>query len=212
LLSAAALLGLTAGQALAADTAPPPSFDWTGAYIGVNGGYGFSGTDKVGVTGFGNVGDLSVHGGFGGIQLGYNEQMDSIVLGIEGDWQFGSIRDSGGIPGWNNSDKISDFGTLRGRVGFAADQALIYATGGLAFGSIDYKATNGTVLIKDKYSDVGYTFGGGIEYAFDYSWSMKAEYMYVNLGSKRLRDSVTSTSTKATPNFQTVRVGFNYRF
>ena len=207
-LFAAAAVLTTAGSAMAADMAVDPVYDWTGFYLGANAGYGFAGDDKVGLSPGGNVGELKIHGIFGGAEAGFNYQMNSIVLGIETDIQLSDVSDddSDGVLGDSSSD-VDYFGTLRGRAGVAFDKALIYGTGGLAYAGVDYNAPAG---INDNYTEVGYTLGGGLEYAFDDAWTMKAEYLFINLGHKTL--SSGGVSTVATPSFQTVRVGVNYRF
>src|SRR5436309_9146991 len=91
ILIAAMMLGVSSAAALAADITPV-AFDWTGLYVGVNGGYAFSGSDEVGIVGVGHVGDLGLHGGFGGAQIGYNKQINNIVLGVEGDIQGAVIH------------------------------------------------------------------------------------------------------------------------
>ncbi len=209
LLIAAAAVLTTAGSAMAADMAVDPVYDWTGFYLGANAGYGFGGDDKVGLSPGGNVGDLKVNGIFGGVQAGYNYQMNSIVLGIETDIQLSGVSDddSNGRLGSSSSD-VDYFGTLRGRAGVAFDKALIYGTGGLAYAGVDYSIQ--PTGINDNYTEVGYALGGGLEYAFDDAWTMKAEYLFINLGHKAL--SSGGVSTLATPSFQTVRIGVNYRF
>ncbi|MFT3986404.1 outer membrane protein [Aestuariivirga sp.] len=198
---------LIGSSAFAADIAPPPAYDWSGAYVGIVGGYAFGGDDKVGLTGIGNIGKLDVSGFAGGVTAGYNFQHDSIVLGLEGDLLGGSISDKFSNR-YSGKNDIDFYGTARLRGGFAFDNALIYATGGLAFANMDYKV-NGTG-INDSFTRLGYAVGGGIEYAFDSQWSMKAEYLYVGLGKKKLHgDDVV---TLATPSFQTVRFGLNYKF
>ena len=109
-----------------------------------------------------------------------------------------------------SSDDLSYIGTLRGRAGFAADQALLYVTGGVAFTHSDYSVIGAGANIDDSFSRIGYVVGGGIEYAMDDAWSMKAEYLYVNFGKEKLSDGVVAT--QATPNFHSVRIGLNYAF
>ncbi len=212
LLASCATMMVGVGSAFAADVSAPAMHDWTGLYAGVFGGYAFSGDDAVGVTGFGpNLNDLSLNGIYGGVDLGYNHQIDNIVLGIEGDIAFADISDSDSGNGFSSKDDLNYVGTLRGRAGFAIDNALIYATGGVAFTSSDYRVTDGALVdIKDSFSRAGYVLGGGVEYAFDDQWSMKAEYLYMNFGHKWLSDGVAET--KATPDFHSVRLGLNYSF
>lgn len=186
-------------------------FDWTGLYAGLNAGYAFGGDDEVGVNpGFGEVGQLELNGVFGGAQAGYNWQMDQIVLGVEGDIQLSGISDDDDNGGFDMSNDNAFFGTLRGRAGFAFDQALIYATGGLAIGSFDYDVEGPGVDLQDDFTSVGYALGAGVEYAFDESWSMKLEYLYANFGSEDIDNG--GRQTTATPDFHSVRLGVNWRF
>lgn len=210
LLAACAMLAISATAAKAADVYEPTVFDWSGFYAGLNAGYAFGGEDAVGLLpGFGNVGDLNLNGVYGGVGAGLNYQMDQIVLGIEGDIQLGDISDSDSAL-FAMSDDANYFGTLRARAGIAFDSALIYATGGLAFSSFDYEVVGPGVNIDNSFSKVGYVFGGGLEYAFDEAWSFKAEYLYASFGSKNL--SSGGQTTKATPDFHTIRIGVNYHF
>jgi outer membrane immunogenic protein len=206
LLASVALLGF-AGAASAADlpvrAAPPapiiaavPVFTWTGFYVGVNAGYGWNANDSITVGGVRF--DLDDEGGFvGGAQAGYNYQIGSFVVGLEGDIQYADFggddrfdfdRDGIADDDFNNSDW---FGTVRARAGVAFDRALIYATGGFAF------ADDAT----------GWTVGGGLEYAFTNNLSAKVEGLYVNLDQD---DNFLGIDNDA--EFGVVRAGLNFRF
>ena len=207
----ALMLGVSGSAALAADIAPA-AYDWTGLYIGLNGGYAFHGTDRVGVPPDSHVGDLNINGGYGGAQIGYNKQIDNIVLGLEGDIQGGSISDkfSNATTGYFAKDNLNWFGTFRGRAGFAADRVLFYGTGGVAFGGGDYKIGSAAGSFSKNYSGVGWVAGAGVEYAVTDSLSIKAEYLYTNFG--RFGVGAGALKTQATPDFHTVRIGVNFRF
>src|SRR6266446_3880424 len=122
---------LLAGPALAADLGKPPPaykaaplapvFTWTGFYLGVHGGYGWSSSDVFGIGVFD-----SLKGGFGGGQIGYNYQMNNFVLGIEGDGAWADISQS--FDGANF--KFDALASLRGRLGVAFGNALLYGTAG----------------------------------------------------------------------------------
>jgi outer membrane immunogenic protein len=205
LLSSVALLGLASG-AMAADLpsrrapapiiASVPVFTWTGFYVGVNAGYGWNTNDSITVGGVRF--DLDDEGGFvGGAQAGYNYQIGSFVVGLEGDIQYADFggddrfdfdRDGIADDDFNNSDW---FGTVRARAGVAFDRALIYATGGFAF------ADDAT----------GWTVGGGLEYAFTNNLSAKVEGLYVNLDQD---DNFLGIDSDA--EFGVVRAGLNFRF
>lgn len=219
LIATMAAMMIPIGCALAADLAPPPppdelrmsTYDWTGTYAGVNGGYGFGGRDRVGLNPtFGNIGNLENSGFFGGGQVGYNLQAHDFVLGIEGDMQWSGISADDTVAPFTMSSDINYYGTLRGRAGFAIDSALIYATAGLAYADIDYSIVGAGGSLTSNYGAWGYAMGAGIEYAFDDNWSAKAEYLYLDLGSKSLTSG--GETTVATPSVHTARVGVNYRF
>ncbi|MEZ0171061.1 outer membrane protein [Microvirga sp. TS319] len=212
LLSSVALLGLTAG-AMAADlpsrrapapiVAAVPVFTWTGFYVGVNAGVGFNnGDDDLVFGGDTILADSDNDASFvGGAQVGYNYQMGSFVVGVEGDLQwadFGSTTyDFTGLGGGLITRDSGDwFGTVRGRVGVAFDRALIYATGGWAF------ADNRN----------GWTVGGGIEYAITNNLSAKLEGLYVKLNSDDFTVPGVGTVSTGDTDFGVVRAGLNYRF
>jgi len=232
-------------MAVAADLYTPPpvapeivleTFSWQGLYGGVNLGYAFGGSDKVGIHevpgGYdGRYGKLDMSGIFGGGQIGGNLQFGSFVIGLEADIQAADIDDkvSAGDPAYRvaaTKSSVDWYGTLRPRVGVAFDRTLVYATGGLAFGGVDYRGAtidgNGNFASFRKDSTrTGYVVGGGVEYALDDAWSVKAEYQYVNFGKYTVSGAEydalgvatgRSISTKATPDFHTVRFGLNYRF
>jgi outer membrane immunogenic protein len=207
LLASVALFGF-AGAASAADlptrAAPPapvfaaaPVFTWTGFYVGVNAGYGWSEDDNDAV----DFADDDNDGGFiGGAQVGYNYQIGSFVVGLEGDIQY---ADFGREGVFNYTDEDGDilqgefessdwFGTVRARAGVAFGQALIYGTGGFAF------ADDAT----------GWTVGGGLEYAFTNNLSAKIEGLYVSLDADNNDDFDFDNDV----DFGVVRAGLNFRF
>lgn len=218
--------------------APVPyveAFTWTGLYGGVNIGYAFGGSDNVGIHqnpgGYdGRYGKLGMSGIFGGGQVGGNMQFGNFVFGLEADIQAADIDDkasgSNAFRSTAAKSSVDWYGTLRPRLGVAFDRTLVYATGGLAFGGVDYRAA--TINAAGDYASfkkgttrTGYTVGGGVEYALDSAWSVKAEYQYVNFGKYNVSGSEydaggastgRTLSTKATPDFHSVRLGFNYRF
>jgi outer membrane immunogenic protein len=209
LLSSVALLSLTAG-AMAADlpsrrapapiVAAVPVFTWTGFYVGVNAGYGWN--DGTNVT-FPDGTVISTNGnddgGFvGGAQIGYNYQIGSFVVGLEGDIQyadFGDNRYDFGTAGIFEDGSDDWFGTVRARAGVAFDRALVYATGGFAFA--DDRA--------------GWTLGGGLEYAFTNNLTAKVEGLYVNLEDQDFTFNGLTFSSEE-QEFGVVRAGLNYKF
>ena len=251
LLIAATVLALPmlGGLANAADIAPAPApaYDWTGFYLGANAGYGWQPDYNVSITGspliessqaFGtvpyHVGSNSNGGFIGGGQVGYNWQSSSLVIGIEADIQYSGMNGDGASCSFLGCDNVKTsvsqdlnwFGTVRPRIGFAADQALFYATGGLIYGGVDDKANiseyagSGRQVRGDSSStQVGWTVGGGIEYAFANNWTGKVEYLYYDLGDETVRGNQSNPAdgvTYAKYDFQNkgniIRAGINYKF
>jgi outer membrane immunogenic protein len=213
-LLAATTLGV--GAAAAADLptkapmySPAPVFSWTGFYVGVNAGYGWVSDSDSGFSDSSNL-----NGFLGGAQIGYNWQGASpLVLGIEADFQGTSQSHADTFPGGNTlKQQLPWFGTVRGRVGYAFDRAMIYATGGLAY--LDYKLTGccvGGLTASSDTSKAGWTLGGGVEWMFAPKWSTKVEYLYIDTGNMSVTLFGAPPFTgRATDNI--VRVGLNYHF
>ena len=238
----ASMLGAT--SALAADLpvytkAPPVAvvYDWTGYYIGTNVGYSFGRASTDGTQTIGSLvapstvtplfGRADVNGFIGGGQLGYNWQQGAWVFGLEGDIQLSNERKSDnvctavgcpvGSVVFTRDYKLDWFGTARGRVGFLpAERILLYATGGLAYGNFSGASWTLPMNIGTwSRTNVGWTVGAGIESALGANWSVKFEYLYMDLGSVGGSSATVGLNqwvfnTKFTDNI--VRVGLNYKF
>jgi outer membrane immunogenic protein len=188
---------------------PAPAPAGTGFYIGVNAGYSWSGgfySDPVSGIGF------DIPTGMAGLTFGYNAQSGAFVYGLETDfngaWNKGT--NGAGPPCLGCETGLVYFGTLRGRLGYAVGQALPYVTGGLAYGAV---RTGLPGFSKDTDVKAGWTVGGGVEYALGGSWSVKAEYLYFDLG----RAGCDFGSCGAPPigvevHGNLLRGGVNYRF
>jgi outer membrane immunogenic protein len=142
--------------------------------------------------------------------IGYNYQIGSIVWGFEGDWDWSNVKATVACaPGVNCSTENTWLATFRGRVGYAFDRWLPYITGGGAYGRV--KATlsaAGVDLASAASNQLGWTIGGGLEYAFMGNWSAKLEYLYVDLGTFNAAVVPTNVSFKE----NIVRAGLNYKF
>lgn len=198
----------------AAAYVPPvaPTNTWAGFYLGVNGGYGWGGGSDTFTYGDA-LSRAQPEGGFGGGQLGYNFQSGSFVYGVETDFQGGDISDRVTGSDYSGRERMDWFGTVRGRAGFAFDRALIYGTGGFAYGDVMQHATiNGDGFGDSGATRTGFTLGGGIEYKLNNSWSLKAEYQYLDFGSEKLTDSAGLATGDLDTNYHTARIGLNYRF
>jgi outer membrane immunogenic protein len=174
--------------------------------------------------------DNALAGALGGGQVGYNWQFWRIVYGLEADFQGSSVR--GGIsspclpalcgsPALSASygQDISWFGTARGRAGFTAGGWLLYATGGYAYGRVDTNATAAAGATTASFSAHdnmnGWAVGSGIELEFTPHWSVKAEYLYVDLGRAShswVLPGVATINDSAHVTENVIRAGVNYRF
>jgi iron complex outermembrane receptor protein len=224
--------------------APPVSWadttlaaaNWTGVYLGVNGGFTFGGSDWTdSVTGTSS--DIFNTSGFvfGGT-AGANYQAGPWVFGVEGDGDWADSNGFGTFTTTSTSSlcaggcltKNSWLATVRGRAGYAFDRFLVYATGGAAFGNIQANFSTHPVTTS---TEAGWAAGGGLEYALGSGWSAKAEYLYVDLGngSCTTNCAIQTTNPHATgdesplgpptiPNVaikfneSIVRAGINYKF
>jgi outer membrane immunogenic protein len=179
-----------------------PPYNWTGFYVGLNGGGGFGSSDISAPV---SSGSYDTSGALVGGTLGYNYQMGQVVFGLEGDAAWSSIRGSGPCAGTTCETRNNWLSTVRGRLGYAIDRFMPYVTGGAAFGDIK---TSIAGIGDTRETKAGWTVGGGIEAAITGPWTAKVEYLHVDLGD-------TGTAVPgANANFHTdiVRGGINYRF
>jgi len=217
LLTTISLLAFTAAAAVAADLprqmpakAPamvPVGYNWTGFYLGINGGYGWgrSSWDAVGTS-------TDVSGGMVGLTAGYNWQAmgSPWVFGLEGDIDWTNIKGSSALCGGLICETQNNwFGTVRGRVGYAWDRFLPYVTGGVAFGDVE---ANRTGFAGSSDTNVGWTVGAGIEGVLAGNWTAKLEYLYADLGDTTCSAVACGTATNVDLQVNIVRAGVNYRF
>ena len=219
MLAASAMAFLAAGGARAADAVveepPPPPveiplFTWTGGYVGIQGGYGWA---NLGVDGSPFAID-DLNGGVFGGYAGYNWQSDA--------WVFGAEADINGI--WNDQNFAGPFPTsvdigtdwlasIRGRVGYAVDRTLIFATAGVGWteATSDINFGGGATL-SGSDTFVGWTLGGGVEYAFTDNWVGRVEYRYYDFGDKDLDGPTVGSLGSLNLNTSTLTVGAAYKF
>ena len=188
------------------------------------------------------TGRANVNGFIGGGQAGYNWQRGTWLFGLEGDIQGSDERATAdvctvagcplGTTVFTANYKLDWFGTARGRVGFLpTERVLLYATGGLAYGHLS--ATAPLIPLTWGSTRAGWTVGAGVEAAIDNHWSVKLEYLYMDLGNVGSGTNIaanvvtqlgvpvrfnTVTTTTFTSVFNTrftdniLRVGVNYRW
>ncbi len=210
-----ALVAAQCGAAAAADLslaplykAPPvevtQAYNWTGFYLGANGGGGWGHSWWSG-----QAAGLGLSGAQAGGTAGYNWQAGKVVFGLEGDVDWSGLQGSSGstlCPGCSTSD--SWLSTVRGRLGYSFDRVMPYVTGGLAVGDISAAAPN---FAGGTQTNAGWTLGGGLEVALPGNWSAKAEYLRVDLG--RFNCTGCGLPTDNVSEQQNVfRAGVNYHF
>jgi outer membrane immunogenic protein len=147
-----------------------------------------------------------------GTQFGYNYQMGSLVFGVEADTRrrnadFATYFGARAPDAANLSKEQGWIGTLRPRAGLAADNWLVYGTGGLA-----YNAVNDPLLSAVNTTRTGWTVGGGIEYATGKQWSLGLEYLYADYGKSTQGQTASFTALQGEDRSQVVRGKLNYRF
>jgi len=263
---------LVVGHAFAADLPPPPGppptapatyvpgppvlpYNWSGIYLGINGGYGFSNNGWNDAAG--GSASFTGQGFLGGGTIGGNYQVGTFVFGVEGDGDWtnlkGNLVGCGAVgapviatnPNLNCQSQSDWLATARGRVGYAFDRILLYGTGGAAFGDLQ-AGLNGTGALPgtigtpttqaaphgigggvttnfNSTTQIGWTAGAGIEGAIAPNWTIKLEYLFVDLGTANGLCTTACNFTGAagatkTPFIGTsfteniVRAGINYKF
>ncbi|SFZ84813.1 outer membrane immunogenic protein [Devosia enhydra] len=190
-----------------------PAMSWTGGYVGGHVGYGFGSVDGTITAGGTGSAEFDTEGWVAGVQAGYNHDLGGIVIGVEGDIAWADINGSipnGGSPGtiYNSIDWLA---TLRGRVGFAADAFLVYATGGVAFAGgttgIDFV---GGPSFEGNATHTGWVVGLGAEAMVAENVSLKAEYLYHDLGTASYDAAPFSADAAIT--VSTIKIGANFHF
>jgi outer membrane immunogenic protein len=246
-LAFAAVAASTAAPSFAADlpVAPPyrppvytaAIYDWTGFYLGGNVGYGLleETLDPTTTTAFQNVGTetrISPNSLVAGGQIGANWELAPLVIGIEGTWNWTNIAGfqvtpataAGAGTSEGSTDALRWYATATGRIGYAFNDVLLYAKGGGAFMRIDYgqEVINTGVTSAMPLPDyrVGFTVGGGVEWGITEQLSLKAEYDFLDFGTKTYNfDNLSIGPTAIGPFPVNIRsylhvftLGFNYRF
>ncbi len=206
---------------------PSPHYDWTGFYIGafLENAQSKTNTSSLDTVSGGRSGyetDASQWGG--GLQLGYDYMLPSrLVLGIVADMSSGgtktaTIADASGSSA--NQMTVFDSETIRGRVGYAADNILLYATGGFAWSNAQFVRTqltgalNGATAATDEATNkglLGWTAGGGIAYAFAQNWNVFVEYRNTGFAAASLALPFSQLTATSTTTVSIVEMGLNYK-
>ena len=221
-------LGMAA-PAVAADmpvkAAPPvpyiaPMYNWSGFYIGVNGGWGSS-RNRYEWTGpgvFALAYGADATGGTIGGQIGYNWQAGSWVFGLEAQYNWADLSKAyyGPAGTWSVGSKVDALGFFTGRIGYAANNALFYVKGGAAVANNDqWAAWNGVNFFTASNTRWGGTVGVGLEYGFSPNWSFGVEYMHAWLGNNDyawVNNNFAWNNLHVSQDIDVVTLRLNYRF
>jgi outer membrane immunogenic protein len=246
--SLAALSTAAAAADMPLKAPPPPAvYQWTGCYVGINGGAGASSSDfnagvgagtyltttdpaTVGADGSGSANQTKF---VGGGQLGCNWQTNTVVFGIEGDFDYFHSDPNF----YNNTDTLAAgtafvagqslstnyLATVRPRIGIAADRNFAYITGGVAFTEANYTvsytdALGGAGSASASKFLTGWVVGAGWEHAFADHWTLRFEYLFSSFGSTSASGTITGPggtnplSGSGDLVIQVARAGMNYKF
>jgi outer membrane immunogenic protein len=230
IIAAAAVLLVATGPVLAADlpkpilSAPPPAtvYNWTGFYLGINGGFG-DGNSNWTDGAVGETGRFPISGYLVGGTVGANYQIGAYVIGIEGDTDWTNLHGGSGLTCGAISDLVPPptgcqtqgewLATVRGRLGYAFNNVLIYGTGGAAVGNIQAGLIPPSTF--DSKTETGWTVGAGVEIAFAPNWTVKAEYLFVDLPDATcttVGNCGGAVGSTVSFNESIVRAGINFKF
>ena len=224
-------------QASAADLAARPYtkapplavaaiYDWSGFYIGANGGYGTQrrSWDLVAPSlVLGPEGSHDADGGTAGGQIGYRWQSGQFVYGLEAQGNWADFRGSNvslALPAFTNRSRMDAFGLFTGQIGYAWNNALLYAKGGAAVTSNRYDSfltANGALAGSARDNTRwGATVGAGLEYGFTPNWSVGVEYNHIFVGSSDVNFATPNGTYFATDRIRgdadIVTARINYRW
>ncbi len=197
------------------------TYDWNGFYIGGNLGYGSAESPSFDP----NAEDPNPKGAVGGAQLGYNWQIEDIVIGIETDFSGSGMSHESERTAYASANqfseesKINSFATLRMRLGvLPADNLLLYGTAGIAGAHVEqtsHFSSGGTNLyypVSHNSTQFGWTVGAGAEYGLSESLTVKAEYLYLILEDDTAIDTDGTLDSSWETRANIFRVGLNYLF
>jgi outer membrane immunogenic protein len=205
---------------------PPPVFTWTGFYVGVNGG-GAVGSPRFDFTNLGiSTTSDTFAGGFVGGTVGYDWQWSGrFVVGILADADWADITNTSGgfnCAGTTITCKATGnfLGSVRGRIGYAWERVLFYASGGLGLGNVRFSVTDNLtgLTASDNVFRAGFAVGGGLEYALVPSWAVKFEYVFYDFQNTNFTPggfdpAIAALGPVTTTTFvHTFRAGIDYKF
>ena len=233
---AIAILAMSAGSAFSADLAATPYakaapivaaiYDWSGFYIGINGGGGSAHScwDDLVPAGAIPQGCNNATGGTAGGQIGYRWRTVDWVFGIEGQGNWADFSGSNVTPvganpfgGAVDRTRVDAFGLITGQIGYAWNNVLVYVKGGGA--AVDYKydifSAGGAAVASGNQARWGETIGAGLEFGFAPNWSLGVEYNHIFLDDRTVTLTLAGAAVSTDRIHQDVDLGLvrlNYRF
>ena len=235
-----ATLALLAGGAAGAADLPsskylpdapalPLLYNWSGFYVGIQGGYSW---ERDQLTEYATAGRIPLgvqfrygtDGAVGGAHLGFNYQFGSLVLGAEADIEApsgrGGVNEPGGRnpfdPGRVGRGKRDGPASVRGRIGYAFDRFMIYASGGVAFTTFDYHYYNPVLRMGEGTSmdRTGWTAGAGVNYAMTDRLIFGLDYRYTDFGKFDYiaQSAFLGLTAEQKPTHHTLRASVAYKF
>lgn len=164
-----------------------PAYSWSGFYLGGQVGYARDTTKSQLQTPAGNVlatWNDTAGGVIGGAYSGYNWQLGVLVLGLESDVEGSNLnKATGPVIGLYSGSKLAWQASLRTRIGFAVDRTLFYVTGGLADAGLGHTLYDAGHSVSFNTNRLGYTLGGGVEYAVTNNLVSRIDYRYTDFGT-----------------------------
>jgi outer membrane immunogenic protein len=215
-----------AAQPITKAPVPVPIYDWSGFYIGGNGGWGterrcFDFVDDITGVIVGSEGCHNANGGVVGGQIGYRWQTAGWVFGVEAQGDWANLRGSNVsllFPDFVNRTKMDAFGLFTGQIGYAWNNALFYVKGGVAVVDDRNDILFGDTVVARSNSDTrwGGTVGVGFEYGFAPNWSVGIEYDHLFLDNRTTTfttlDGVFFGTDRISGDADLVMARVNYRF
>jgi len=230
LMAASSAYAADLGNGLPPTLSSPPQYNWSGCYLGGNGGLGAGHTQwqdplpngNIDAAGLGQSATTDMSGGIVGGQIGCDLQLGDWVAGIAGSFDGSDIAGTAMDEfntSWALRSHLKWFGTVTGRLGYAVNNVLLYGKAGGVFANTEFDAINTSVVLGAPSPTLtGWTAGAGVEWAVSPNWSVFAEAGYYGFSNVSQTFNAAPASIAAPPvisvkpSFETAMIGINYRF
>ncbi|MBL8564127.1 MAG: porin family protein [Hyphomicrobiaceae bacterium] len=212
--SAGDLFGRGAAGSIKDDYYDPPKFSWTGFYIGAHAGLAVGDTQ-----GGENLGpifatDFEMNGAMYGAHVGYNYQMNNLVVGIEGTFDGTEIDgNTTCVFVLNCQREVNWVATIVGRLGYAMDRSMIYGFGGVSFADVDTTVSiAGVPILSGGETHTGWVAGIGFSYAISNNVIARIEYAHMDFGSESHNLLPAGIPDDVSADIDTIRLGVSFKF